>query len=84
MPFAFIGEEIGVGFIEEDDVLVGNVGVNRNLVAGEIVIDEEAGPLVDHQPFHQRRADPHGHRSDHLATCGFGIEDPTRSAARRT
>ena len=66
-----------VRFIEEDDVLMRNVCVDRNFIAGEIVIDEEAAPLVDHELFHQSRADPHGHRADDLTARGFRIENPT-------
>ena len=46
--------------------------------AGEIVIDEKADPLVDHQFLHQRGADAHGHRADDLAARRFGIEDTSR------
>ena len=54
--------------------------MNRYFVAGEIVIDEEADALVDDELLHQRGANSHGHRADHLATCRFWIEDAARGA----
>ena len=56
-----------VGLVEEDHLLVRDVGMDRHLVAGEVVVDEEAEALVDRELLHQRRADAHGHRADHLA-----------------
>ena len=87
MPFAFMGEEMRTFFIEEDDVLVRNVGVDRNLVSGEIMIDEEAEPLVDHELLHQRRTHPHGHRPDDLTACGLGLRirpEAQTASMRRT
>ena len=40
--------------------------MDRHLVAGEIMVDEEAEALVDRELFHQRRAGAHRHRADHL------------------
>ena len=36
-----------VHFVEEDHFLMRNVRMNRHLIAGEVMIDEEAVPLVD-------------------------------------
>jgi hypothetical protein len=41
--------------------------MDGHFVAREIVIDEETQPLVDRERFHERPANPHGHRADHLA-----------------
>jgi hypothetical protein len=42
-------------------------GMHRHFVAGEVVIDEKATVFVDHEFFHKRGADAHGHGADHLA-----------------
>ena len=54
--------------------------MDGHLVAGQVVIDEEAGPCIDREFLHQRGADAHGHRPDHLAAGGLGIENPAGSA----
>ncbi len=59
-----------------------NVGVDGDFVAGEVMIDEEAEPLVDGQFLHQRRARAHRHRADNLAARGLGVEDAPGSADR--
>jgi hypothetical protein len=54
---------------------VGDVGVHRHLIARQVVIDEEAMPLVERQFLHQGAADAHRHGADHLATGGLGVQD---------
>ena len=56
--------------------------MDRHFVAGEVVIDEEAAALVDREFLHQRRADAHGHRADHLAARRLRIEDAAGGADR--
>ena len=48
--------------------------MDRDFVAGEVVIDEEAEALVDGKFFHQRGAGAHRHRADDLAARRFGVE----------
>jgi hypothetical protein len=69
-----------VGLVQEDHVLVRDVGMDRHLVAGQVVVDEEAQPLVDDQFLHQRRTDPHRHGADHLAARGLRVEDAAGGA----
>ena len=59
------------------------MSVDRDLVAGEVVIDEEADALVHRELLHQRPADAHRHGADHLAAGGLGIEDAPRRADRQ-
>jgi hypothetical protein len=71
-----------IGLVEEDHFLVRDVGMHRHLVAGQVVVDEEADALVDHQVFHQRRADAHRHRADHLAARRLRVQDAARPRTR--
>ena len=61
----------------------GYVGVHRHLVAGEIVVDEEAEPLVDREFLHQGAADAHRHRADDLAARRLRVEDAAGGADRQ-
>ena len=54
--------------------------MDRHLVGGEIVVDEEAETLVDREFLHQGRAHAHGHRADDLAARRLGIEDTAGGA----
>ena len=81
-PLAFMGEDIGSTSSRKIDLLVRDVGMDRHLVARKIVVDEETSPLVDRQFLHQRRADAHRHRADHLAARRFRIEDAPGRAHR--
>ena len=49
--------------------------MDGHFVTGEIVVGEETGALVDCEFLHQRRANAHGHRADHLAASRLGVED---------
>ena len=49
--------------------------MNRHLIAGQIMVDEETVALVNREFLHQRCANAHGHSSDHLAAGGFGVGD---------
>jgi hypothetical protein len=80
---AFIGEDIGIGLVEEDHLLVRDVGMDRHLVGSKVVVDEEAVALVDHQILHQGRARAHGHGADHLAARRFRVEDAAGRADRQ-
>ncbi len=71
-----------VGLVEEDDFLVRDVGVDRHLVAGQVVVDEEAEALVDREFLHQRGADAHRHRADDLAARRLRVQDAARGADR--
>src|ERR1700722_3941429 len=51
-----------------------DVSMNRYLIAGQIMEDEETVALVNRQFLHQRCANAHGHSSDHLAAGRFGVE----------
>jgi hypothetical protein len=46
-----------VGLVEKDHVLMRDIGVNWDLVSGEVIIDEQAASLVDGEFLHQRGAD---------------------------
>src|ERR1700753_612558 len=59
-----------------------NIRVYRHFVTGEIMIYEQAMAFVDGESFHQRCANAHGHRADHLTTRRFWIENPTSGADR--
>ena len=74
---------VGVRLVEEDDLLHRHVPMHRDLVAGEVVVDEEADLRVDDQLLRQRAADAHGHRADDLAACLLGVEDASRGAHRQ-
>ena len=71
-----------IGLVKENQLLMRDVGVNRHLVAGEVVIDEEAATLVDHQLFHQRSTHAHGHGTDYLAARRLRIQDAACRAYR--
>ena len=49
--------------------------MNRHVVFGEVVIDEMAEALVDHEILGQRRPDAEDHAADRLRPRRLGIED---------
>ena len=71
-----------IDLIKEDHLLVRDIRVYWHFVAGEIMIDKKTEALVDHQFLHQRRADAHRHRPDHLAARRLRIENAAGGAYR--
>ncbi len=78
-----MGEERRVRLLEEDHVLVRDVRMHGHFVTCEIVVHEEAVPLVDGEIFHERGAHAHDHGADDLAARGFRIEDSARGSTPR-
>ena len=54
--------------------IVGNVGVDRHQVLGEIAVDECAEARVDDALLVQRRADAPDHAADQLRARRLGVE----------
>ena len=57
--------------------------MNRDLVAGKVMIDKEAAALVHGELLHQRGAHAHRHRPDDLAASRLRIQDASGRADRQ-
>ena len=79
-PFGLDPRDGRIDFVDEQSIEVWHVGVDGHLVAGQVVVDEEPEPLVDHHLLHQRGANSHGDAADHLTARRLRVED----AASRT
>src|ERR1700730_7414039 len=64
-----------IGFVQKHDVHRADIGVHRDMVARQILIDEGAVAQVDVVLLDQRRADPPRHAADHLGSRRLRIED---------
>ena len=54
--------------------------MHRHFVPRQIVVDEEAHPMVHGQFLHQRRPHAHRHCANHLAARRLGVQDAARCA----
>src|SRR6266478_4897563 len=85
-PFAPERTAMRIGLVKKDDINRADVGIHRDMVAGQILIDEGAVARVDMVLLDQRRADPPRHATDHLGARGLRIEDAAANtpSMRRT
>ena len=67
-----------VDLLDEQNVERRHVGMARNMIFAEIVINELAVTLVEHGILHQRIADPPDHPADRLAARELCVEDAAR------
>src|SRR5690242_17829984 len=77
LPYPFYAEriEMRLALLDEDHVDVMDVGVNRHMVLGEIMIDDASVAVIDHRLFVESHADAADHGSHDLTARGFRIED---------
>ena len=66
---------MGIVLVQKHDIHRANVGVDRDVVACQILVDEGAVALIDDVLFHQCRTDAPGHAADHLRARRLRIEN---------
>src|SRR5215210_7319113 len=67
--------DVRVFFVDPGDVDLAHVGVGRDVVFGEVVVDHVSEPLVYQALLVQRHTETHRHPADELRTGGLGVDD---------
>jgi integrase len=67
--------ECVLGLVQPGDVELIDVGVDGDVVLGEVVVDDVAEGRVEDALFVQRHGQAHGHSAYELRPCRRGVED---------
>ena len=71
-----------VVLLDEDDVDVVDIGVDRDVILGEVVVHEAAEARDRARLLLQRHADAPDDAAEDLAARGLRVEDPARRRPR--
>jgi hypothetical protein len=68
--------DVRIGLVEPVHLHVADVGPDRDVVLGEIVVDDVAEPRIEHALLLQGHRQPHRHAADELGAGGARVDDP--------